>query len=88
MTKKRELIVGETDMGLIVGETDMGQSPISPVLVDAGIVPIPESHVDAGIVPNPESRVKNETIHIHASMLTEVQTPQRGDSPTMPLWIQ
>ena len=76
MTKKGELIVGETDMGLIVGETDMGQSPISPVPVDAGIVPIPES------------RVKNETIHIHASMLTEVQTPQRGNSPTMPLWIQ
>ena len=74
--------------GLVVREIDVGRDSINPVPVHAGIVPIPESHIDAGTIPNPESRVKNETIHIHASMLTEVQTPQRGDSPTMPLWIQ
>ena len=66
MTKKGELIVGETDIG---------RSPINPVPVDARIVPILESHVDAGTVPNPKSRVKTETVHIHTSMLTEVQTP-------------
>ena len=59
MTKKRELIVGETDMGLIVGETDMGQSPISPVPVDAGIVPIPrESHRCRDHSQSRESRKK------------------------------
>ena len=72
---------------LIVGETDTGQSPISPVPVDAGIVPIPESHVDAGTVPIPESRVETGTIRVHASMSTGVQTLQRGDGPTMPLWM-
>ena len=60
---------------------------MSLVHVDAGIVPIPESHNNTGIVPIPESLVEIVTVHVHASMLTGVQTPSRGDDPIMPLWM-
>ena len=72
---------------LIMGETDTGQSPISSVPIDARIIPVPESHVDAGTVPIPESCIETRTVHIHASMPIGVQTPQKGDGPTITLWM-
>ena len=84
---------------LVVGEIDAGWSPISLVPVNTGIVatpeshdnartvPIPESHVDVGTIPILESHVDTGTVHTYASMPTEVQTPQKSDSPTVPLWM-
>ena len=72
---------------LVVGEIGVGRSPVSLVLVNAGIVPtpknhddtktvpIPESHVDIGTVPIPESRVETKIVRVHVSMPTGVQTP-------------
>ena len=72
---------------LVVGEIDAGWSPISPIIVNAGIVPtleshddtrtipIPDSHIDARTVPILESRVETGTIRVHASMSTRDQTP-------------
>ena len=84
---------------LVVRQTGAGRSPINLVPVNAEIVPtpgshddartfpIPESHIDAGTILIPESRIKTRTVRVHTSMPTEVQTPQRGDGPTMPLWM-
>ena len=65
----------------------MGRGLINPVLVDVGTVCVHESPVDVGTVPILESHVDTGTVHTYASMPTGVQTPQKSDSPTMPLWM-
>ena len=83
--------------GMVVWEIGVGEDPTNPAHVHVGIVPvhknhadaevnfIPENHVNVGTVLIFENRVNVGTIHVHASMLTEVQIPQRSDVPTMQL---
>ena len=71
----------------IVGEIDMGWGLISPVLVDVETICVHGSLVNVGTIPILESHVDTGTVHTYASMPTEVQTPQKSDSPTVPLWM-
>ena len=80
---------------MVVWEIGVGEDLTNPAHVHVGIVPvhknhadaevnfIPENHVNVGTVLIFENRVNVGTIHVHASMLTEVQIPQRSDVPTM-----
>ena len=65
----------------------MGWGPINPVPVDVGIVRVQRSPIDTGTVPIPESRIDIGTVHAHASIPTGVQTLQKSNVPTMPLWM-
>ena len=78
MTKKGEWIVGEINMG---------RGPISPIPVVVWTVHVHKSPVDTETVPIPESRVNTRIVHAHTCMPTGVQTPQKSNGPTMPLWM-
>ena len=65
--------------------------------VDARVTLILEDHADAGtvlVLENrvdkvnliPKNHVNDGTVHVHTSMPTEVQIPQRSDVPTTQLW--
>ena len=64
-----------------------GGDPTNPIPVHAGIVPIHKNHADTGIVLILENCINVETVHVRASMLTEVWIPQRSDSLTRLLWM-
>ena len=64
---------------------------------DARVTLILEDHADAGtvlVLENrvdkvnliPKNHVNDGTVHVHTSMPTEVQIPQRSDVPTTQLW--
>ena len=64
---------------------------------DAEVTLILEDHADAGtvlVLENrvdkvnliPKNHVNDGTVHVHTSMPTEVQIPQRSDVPTTQLW--
>ena len=52
-----------------------GGDPTNPIPVHAGIVPIHKNHADTGIVLILENCINVETVHVRASMLTEVWIP-------------
>ena len=52
---------------------------------DAGTVLVLENRVDkVNLIP--KNHVNDGTVHVHTSMPTEVQIPQRSDVPTTQLW--